>query len=599
MKRKDSLKLLATSALFSFMPRSLQALAQNGNKSWQAAGLSKPAGVYISWAAHDELSDNVPLTEELAMKEFEALVQLKKAGAQIDYYLMDMFWFDKHEGFRAFKKEGWPNGPDRWLDACKQQGIKPGLWLPTNITGWSNEPWMLTQPEWKDSAGGWLNLAMSLHTGGFLSYHIESMQQWYDKGVRMFKFDFAGFDTATSATENLFTAEEIRQKNEEAWFDALKQFRLKNPEVVLLAYNGYGGNTHDTYPKFKKTVKLKWLEVFDSLYCGDPRPADVPCMNFWRSKDIYSDHAVFQYQYNGVPLDRIDNTAFMIGTTGTCYFREKQAWKGMLILSGARGGWMNTYYGNMDLLDEPDRNWFAKAQRMFFDLQEYGRFSTFGAIPGTAQPYGFKASAITGSLYTVVNPSQQVQTIELPESRFNNARLQFTDAGFKPQLSNKSITLGPEQMALVGFGSYADKKWDLGIQSDVLIPQNIRKCTIQTNEQEKNKLTLKVNPSTKSDLRFIFKQTLADGKPVRITGGSPPKGLFIDKLLSIKVQQNGKDLSCTVNYNKQIWSGLSWAVAELRASDFEPGVPLECSYTINKELNEPVILTGEVYELNY
>jgi hypothetical protein len=110
----------------------------------------------------------------------------------------------------------------------------------------------------------------------------------------------------------------------------------------------------DTWPGFRKTVDLRWLEVFDSLYCGDPRPADIPCMNFWRSKDIYSDHMVFQYHFNGVPLHRIDNSSFMIGTTGTCYYRAKQSWKGMLILSAARGGRMNTYYGNMDLLDQKD-----------------------------------------------------------------------------------------------------------------------------------------------------------------------------------------------------------------------------------------------------
>jgi hypothetical protein len=314
---------------------------------------------------------------------------------------------------------------------------------------------MLTKPEWKDSAGGWLDLVMSLHAGGFLKYHLETMQMWYDKGVRMFKFDFADFSAATKMTEALYTKDEIIQRNEDAWIDALKQFRFKNPEVVYLAYNGYGGESGDTYPVFKKTVKLKWLEVFDSLYCGDPRASDVPCHNFWRSKDIYSDHMVRQYEYNGVPLDRIDNTAFMIGTTGTCYYRKKQAWKGMLILSAARGGWMNTYYGNLDLLTYQDGNWFAKVQTMFYDLQQYGRISSFGNIPGTGKPYGFIAENSKGSLVTIVNPSQKIEKIEIPVRPFKNQKLLFTDNGFKPEIENSIITLGPEQMALVGSGQYA------------------------------------------------------------------------------------------------------------------------------------------------
>ncbi|MDD4922899.1 MAG: hypothetical protein PHS30_10545, partial [Bacteroidales bacterium] len=389
MNRRSMLKLLASSPLVAISSKSY-GFVYNENR--RPAGLKKPSSVYISWASHDELSDNKPLTEDLAMKELNALLHLKKLGVQFDYYLLDMFWFDKTEGYRKFKKEGWPNGPDQWLKACKDNGIKPGLWLSTNVMGFSrNNPFMLSKTEWKDSDSGSLDLSMSLYSGGFLKYHIETMQLWYDKGVRMFKFDFANFSAATKTVEAQSTKQNIVQQNEDAWLNALKEFRYKNPEVVLLAYNGYGGQYSDTYPIFNKTVKLKWLEVFDSLYCGDPRPADVPCHHFWRSKDIYSDHMVRQYEYNGVPLKRIDNTAFMIGNTGTCYFRNKQAWQGMLLLSGARGGWMNTYYGNMDLLSDKDGIWFAKVQSMFYELQENGKISSFGNIPGTAKPYGYLA----------------------------------------------------------------------------------------------------------------------------------------------------------------------------------------------------------------
>jgi hypothetical protein len=599
MDRRDSIKLMGFGALLPFIPKSFRSSVKRVNQGWYAAGLKKPTSVYISWAAHDEMSDNVFLTEALAMKEFDAIIKLKKQGARFDYYILDMGWFDKHEGFRAFKKEGWPNGPDAWLKACAENGIKPGLWLPTNITGWNNDPWMLTRPEWKDSAGGWLDLAMSLHSGGFLKYHIEIMQMWYDRGVRMFKFDFAGFDTATKTTAKLFTRDEIIQKNEDAWFDALKQFRLRNPEVVLLAYNGYGGESADTYPVFKKTVKLKWLEVFDSLYCGDPRPADVPCHNFWRSKDIYSDHQVFQYEFNGVPFDRVDNTAFMIGSTGTCYFRKKQAWKGMLILSAARGGWMNTYYGNLDLLDNEDGRWFAKIQDMFYPMQEFGRFSTFGEIPGTANPYGFVARSINGSLITLVNPSQSVQKIEWEEQRFTQNKLLFTDAGFKPEIEGNTITLGPEQMALVGFGVFADSKYNLGIQEDVIIPMNISKLPVEFDFSQKGRVFSSFKYSGNACLRFVFSQKTSDGRPLRLSGGAPPNGAFMGDIMKITVTQGKKNLPLIINYNKQIWSGLSWAVAEIKDADIQKDIPIEVSYVVDDPQNRDIVIDGQVYEVVY
>jgi hypothetical protein len=34
-------------------------------------------------------------------------------------------------------------------------------------------------------------------------------------------------------------------------------------------------------------------------------------------------------------------------------------------------------------------------------------------------------------------------------------RIQFRDAGFVPQLKGDQITLGPGQMAMVGYGGYA------------------------------------------------------------------------------------------------------------------------------------------------
>src|SRR5262249_51987997 len=148
--------------------------------------------------------------------------------------------------------------------------------------------------------------------------------------IRMFKFDFADFTAATPRAEQALSPDEIRTRNETAFLNALRQFRVKHPDAILEAFNGFGGDVESTagpFP-FRTPVDLRWLEVFDGMYSGDPRPSDVPEMNFWRSVDIYSDHMVRRYEQSGLPLERIDSTAFMIGNTGTNYYRKTAAWQG-------------------------------------------------------------------------------------------------------------------------------------------------------------------------------------------------------------------------------------------------------------------------------
>ena len=162
--------------------------------------------------------------------------------------------------------------------------------------------------------------------------------------------EFAYFDAATPDAKCTMLPTDIEEQNKNAFISAIKEFRYRNPDVLFIGYNGFGGDMENTVTPFRKTVDLRWLEIFDTMYCGDPRLSDVPMMNFWRSQDLYSDHMTFQYLFNGVPVRRIDNCAFMIGTTGTCYNRALNAWKGMMILTMARGGWLNVCHGNIDLV---------------------------------------------------------------------------------------------------------------------------------------------------------------------------------------------------------------------------------------------------------
>jgi hypothetical protein len=561
------------------------------------AGPEKPVTIYNNWSSYDELSDNIPLTEELAMKELNELIRLKKNGVKVDYYVMDAFWFDKAGGFRTWHKQRWPEGPDKWLETCKSNDIKPGMWFPVNDRIASGDDFFLDMiPEWEGSEAT-LKKGLCLFHGGFLNHFAGTLQIWADKGVKAFKFDFARFSAANEETQKVYLQSEIEEMNKVAFIDALKHFRLRNPDVLIIGYNGFGGEMSNTYAPFHKTVDSRWLEVFDTLYCGDPRFSDVPAINIWRSQDIYSDHMVRQYELNGIPLHRIDNCGFMIGVAGTCYKRANNAWKGMQILELARGGWVNVYHGNLELLSDDDAKWFARTQELFTGLQKFGIASTFGGMPGMAEPYGFMAQGSKGCLCTAVNPSQSFVDFELPVKDFLASSLIYADGGFKPLLKGNRITIGPEQLVVVGFDEYSAEKYNLGIDQTVKIPLSIEKIPSDFKEIEKNTIFCSVIPVKGNDIRILFQQFDADKLPKRSSGGSPPNGKKMDEFFKIFVTQGKKSIPIKIQYDKMIWSGLSWASGEVHSSSYNPDIPLniKCLTTETPKLT----LKAEVYAVSY
>jgi len=139
--------------------------------------LQDPIVVYNSWSSYDELSDNVPQTEQLAMRELDELLRLRRRGVPFDYYVMDAFWYAQDGAYRAWRKTTWPHGPDRWLTRLKENGVKPGLWFGTNLLVQLDPA-----PAWQDSLNQKRD-AMCFFQGGFLPHFMETLQLWYDRGV--------------------------------------------------------------------------------------------------------------------------------------------------------------------------------------------------------------------------------------------------------------------------------------------------------------------------------------------------------------------------------------------------------------------------------
>jgi hypothetical protein len=556
------------------------------------SGPSKPVFIYNNWSAYDELSDNVPQTEDLAMRELNEIIRLKSHGVEIDYYVMDAFWFDLWGGYRTWHKQHWPNGPDKWLTECKRNNIKPGMWFSTNLIATHSGRFLEVIPEWKDSLGTDPNI-MCLFDGDYLKHVSDTIQIWYNKGVRLFKFDFAYFEAVTPAMKDKFTKEEVLEKNKMAFMKMLQTFRQKNQDVLITGYNGFGGDMENTYTPFDKKIDPRWLDTFDTLYCGDPRFSDVPMMNIWRSQDNYSDHQVSAYKAYGMPTRRIDNCAFMIGKTGTCYSRANNCWKGMLILELARGGWVNVYHGNLELLSDGDAKWFAKVQSLYHVLQKQDNCITFGEIPGKGKPYGFRSSDAKGTVCTVVNPSQQMVTMALPVKNAYGGQIRYADGGYSPVLIENRLTLGAEQLVVVGFGEYADNKYNMGTDATIQIPLSIDKIETTFVENAKNTIEGKVNAADGKGLRITLQQFDSKGMPYRSWPGAPPDGKKVSEVIRISVLQDGKEIPLYIEYDKMIWSGLSWGAAEVKRGTFDAGKPLiiQCSSAESFELK----LVANVY----
>jgi hypothetical protein len=99
------------------------------------------------------------------------------------------------------------------------------------------------------------------------------------------------------------------------------------------------------------------------------------------------------------------------------------------------------------------------------------------------------------------------------------------------------------------------------------------------------------------NLRIIVQQFGTDGNPVRSWGGAPPDGKKMNELITIVVRQGGAVLPARVEYDKMIWSGLSWGVVEVeaRAFDASVAVEIECSTAEKEEIK----LEGRIYAVGY
>lgn len=69
------------------------------------------------------------------------------------------------------------------------------------------------------------------------------------------------------------------------------------------------------------------------------------------------------------------------------------------------------------------------------------------------------------------------------------------------------------------------------------------------------------------------------------------------KVFLLRAEQDGHELPIRQDYDRVIWSGLSWAVGEISEKDLRPGQPLKLTFqSTEKDL---ITLSGQLYLVHY
>jgi hypothetical protein len=564
-----------------------------------ANAVSTPISVFNHESAYGDYP--APVNEAQAMQELNELARLKKAGMQSDFALMDASWFLPASAYRTLRASDWPHGADAWMARCATIGVRSGLRIDGNAAPMQSAMSQLP-PQWRNSLDG-DGRSLSLFEGGFLPDVLAAMQTWYDRGVRLFDFDSVDLTAATPASAAKLSQSEIVNRNAAALRAAFASFRAANREAVLVVTLKPGMNERQAHlaeaaisggdnrvENNNEPLSNEPVSAFALVAPSVARPQAAPQTNRWRSIDIENDDSVRRLEQSGLSLAQIESDGF---TASGSAESGMHAWKGAFLLSMARGGWVNTMHGDPALISDDDARWMGRAQHMFFALQQEGRLHSFGAAAGSGEPYGFAGSTAHGLVYVVVNPGESVAQVALPslgsaQSNDQGGRVQFEDAGFTPRLNGNIVTLGPGQMAMVGYGAYASSAYRLGVQEDVVIPHSVELVDANFRPTDAGALEASIEPPISGVVRVVVRPRAGDA--AKESAGADTK-------LTVEATQSGRPIPVRLDEASKLGSGQGWAVGEIDVNDLTPGVPLVVEF--HGSQSEMASLEADAYAVEY
>jgi hypothetical protein len=574
----------------------------------RAPGLELPAP--ISVYVHQPASAAPSLGESRALDDLDQLTRLKESGVRVDYDLLDASAIAPDGLHPGGRTAAWPNGPEPWVARCRTAGINPGLRF--------GAPGL----RFASNALGPGGLAPALFDGEFLPDFVAALQAWYDRGIRLFVFDGLDLSSPPPEAATGLTPAQTAAHNTAVLRDALTRFRTKNRGAVLLAIendtahpdasaNPLSGRDSSTNNP-EAHVALNRMGAFPLLSTGPPHPSDWPQTNLQRAIDIETDSQVRHDEEMGVPPAHILSAGFnaapddLSNSSASGLHRDPplRGWKGAFLLSMARGGWIDLLSGNLDAISTADALWIARVEKLFFAIQAKGQMRSFGGAPLEGQPYGFAGKTSRGAVYVFVNPGQTIAKLTLAAPAIDQpssvGRVLFRDAGFSPRLTGNAITLGPGQMAAVGFGAYAAPKFNFGVQQDVVIPKSIEPVDADFRLAASGVLEASFDPPIEGVLRVIVRESASDGgrspnSPDASAQGQNHRFTFeitqSDRPIPLRPEPSGSDGESIFNV------GLSWAVAEIDINDLTPGIPLRVRVLCDEK--SAATFEGSAYQVIY
>jgi hypothetical protein len=528
--------------------------------------LQGPLAIY----AHDPMTGAVPaassLSEGRALDDLNQLIRLKKSGLRVDCDLIDASAIAPDGLHSNGHTAAWPNGPEAWIAQSRAAGIYPGLHFAANALS----------PDGRVSAS---------FDDRFSTEFIAALQSWYDRGIRLFAIEdrYALMGAATGTTIN-------GAADRSPLRAALTAFRAKNRDAVLLDIQS---GPFDA---------LASPGAFTLLSTGPAQPSGTPQPSFERAIEIETASRVRREEQTGTALAHILAPGFVAARAsagGASPATLVPEWKSQFLLSMALGGWVHMLSGNLESVQNADARWMARVEKLFFALDAQEEIHSFGGPPMSGQPYGFAGATSRGTVLVVVNPGEAVATVSLPAAANGQTpgagRILFRDAGFSPRISGDSLTLGPGQMAAVGFGAYAAPEFNLGVEQDVVIPSSIEPVDADFELTTPDVLEARIDPPIQGVLRVVVREQAPAGNPQVASDGS-------NHHFTLEITQGGRAIPLRsegpgIDGEANLNAGLPWAVAEIDVTDLTPGIPLRVRF--HCEEKSPGILEGSAYQVTY